>query len=337
MTVSIIIPVYQVSAYIERCLLSVMKQDYSDIECIIVNDATKDDSIIKCEKLIKNYNGTIRFKIIHHLDNKGISATRNSGTNAATGEYLFYLDSDDDIATDCIRKLVEPVLKDTAIEMVQGNYIQILDENGELIDNGGTLNSPMRLSSNDDVRMYSLDYYTIKVFPWNKLLKRSFLLKHNLYFKEGIIFEDQLWRFYLLKYLKDVYIYNGITYYYHTRPNSVLTDTQNHKKKGNSFQIIFDEILNHLTVGKERQELNGYYDIFFGKYLSFVDDVPSFYDTLRLYRKRAKKYGCFYIYIALTILDNFGHSRIPRGVLKRLNKMWMKIRRRKRKKGSLQA
>ena len=75
-----------------------------------------------------------------------------------------------------------------------------------------------------------------------------------------------------------------------------------------------------------------YYDNFFGKYLSFVDDVPSFYDTLRLYRKRAKKYGCFYIYIALTILDSFGHSRIPRGVLKRLNKMRMKIRRRKRKK-----
>lgn len=331
MTVSIIIPVYQVSDYIERCLLSVMKQDYSDIECIIVNDATKDDSILKCEKLIENYKGTIRFKIIHHLDNKGISATRNTGTNAATGEYLFYLDSDDDVSPDCISKLVEPVLKDPAIEMVQGNYVQILDENGQIIDNGSPIISPMRLSSNDDVRMYSLDYYTIKVFPWNKLLKRSFILKHNLYFKENIIFEDQLWRFYLLKYLKDAYIYNGTTYYYHTRPNSILTDTQNYKRKGNNFQIVFDEILNHLTVGKEQQELNGYYDNFFGKYLDYVDDVPSFKDTLRLYRKHAKKYGCVYVYMALTILDSFGHSRIPRGVLKRFNRMHTKIRKRKRK------
>lgn len=335
MTVSIIIPVYQVSDYIERCLLSVMKQEYSDIECIIVDDATKDDSILKCEKLIGNYSGPIQFKIIHHPINSGLSAARNTGTNAATGNYLYYLDSDDEITSDCIRKLVEPVLKDSTIEMVQGNYIQILDENGEIIDKGSTLISPMRLSSNDDVRMYSIDYYIIKVFSWNKLLKRSFLLKHNLYFKENIVFEDQLWRFYLLKYLKDAYIYNGTTYYYHTRPNSILTDTQNNKKRGNSFQIVFDEILNHLTVGKEQQELNGYYDNFFGKYLSFVDDDPSFKDTLKLYRKHAKKYGCVYVYIALTILDIFGHSRIPRGVLKRLNRMRTKIIKRKRKKGRL--
>ena len=330
MIVSIIIPVYQVSAYIERCLLSVMKQDYSDIECIIVDDATKDDSILKCEKLIENYSGPIQFKIIHHPTNYGVSAARNTGTNAATGNYLYYLDSDDEITSDCIGKLLTPIMEDDTIDMVQGNYVQ--DENGEIIYKGISPIASIRLSSNDDVRKQFMEYYNINVFPCNKLLKRSFILEHKLYFKEKIRFEDQLWLFYLLKYLENTYIHNDVTYLYHIRPLSFLTDTKNSKEKGNSFQIVFDEILNHLTVGKEQQELNGYYDNFFDKYLAFVDDVPSFEDTLRLYRKHAKKYDCVYVYTALTILDCFGHSRIPRGVVKRLNKMRVKIRKKKRKK-----
>jgi glycosyltransferase involved in cell wall biosynthesis len=319
MLVSIIIPVYQVSDYIERCLLSVMKQDYYEIECIIVDDATKDDSILKCEKLIENYSGPIQFKIIHHPTNLGVSATRNTGTNAATGEYLYYIDSDDEITPDCIGKLMAPIIEDKTIDMVQGNYIQ--DENGKLINKGISPNAPLKISSNDDVRKQSLDYYTINDYSWNKLLKRSFILKHNLYFKEKIVFEDQLWRFYLLKYLENVYICNDITYYYHTRPKSLLTETKNTKEKGNSFQIIFDEIFNHLTVGKEWQELNGVYNNFFFQYLTYVDDIPSFIQTLYLYRNFAKRYGCVYIYIALTILGKYGHFRIPRGVLKRFNRI----------------
>ena len=95
--VTIIIPVYQVSAYVERCILSVMDQDYDAIECIIVDDATQDDSIEQCERLIERYNGPILFKILHHQYNRGLSAARNTGTDAASGDYLYYLDSDDEI------------------------------------------------------------------------------------------------------------------------------------------------------------------------------------------------------------------------------------------------
>lgn len=63
--VSIIIPVYQVSEYIEQCLRSVMNQTYINLECIIINDATKDDSIEKCERLINDFKGSISFHIIH--------------------------------------------------------------------------------------------------------------------------------------------------------------------------------------------------------------------------------------------------------------------------------
>ena len=91
--VSVIIPVYQVSDYIERCLNSVMSQTYKNIECVLVDDVTKDDSVEKCERLIESYHGSMQFKILHHEVNRGLSAARNTGTDAATGEYIYFLDS----------------------------------------------------------------------------------------------------------------------------------------------------------------------------------------------------------------------------------------------------
>ena len=104
--VSIIIPVYQVSNYVERCLKSVIGQTFTDFECIIVNDATRDDSIEKCERLIDGYDGPIRFRIIHHEVTRGLSAARNTGTTAAKGDYILYVDSDDVITKDCVEKLM---------------------------------------------------------------------------------------------------------------------------------------------------------------------------------------------------------------------------------------
>ena len=118
--VSIIVPVYNVSEYIERCIYSIISQTYSNIECIIVDDVTPDDSIEKCEKIISTYNGKIEFRIIRREENGGLSAARNTGTIASRGDYLFYIDSDDDISSDCIEKMVSFVSDDESIEMVQG-------------------------------------------------------------------------------------------------------------------------------------------------------------------------------------------------------------------------
>jgi glycosyltransferase involved in cell wall biosynthesis len=125
--VSVIVPVYQVSDYVERCIRSVMAQTYTDIECIIVDDATRDDSIDKCEALIKEYDGPIQFRIIHHEQNRGLSVARNTGFDAANGEYVYFLDSDDYITPDCIEKLVSVVKDDPTIEMVQGNSLMKYD------------------------------------------------------------------------------------------------------------------------------------------------------------------------------------------------------------------
>ena len=122
MDVSIIMPVYQVAPYIGDCLRSVMRQTYrGSMECLIVDDGTKDGSIAIAERMIDAYEGPIQFQIQHHDENRGLSAARNTGTMLATGDYLYYIDSDDEMTEDCMEKLMAVASHDPSIEMVQGN------------------------------------------------------------------------------------------------------------------------------------------------------------------------------------------------------------------------
>ena len=117
---SIIIPVYQVEQYIQKCLLSVVSQSYTKgIECILVNDCTKDESINIAQKLIDEYRGNIKFRIINREENGGLSAARNTGILEAKGDYLYFLDSDDYITPDCIKVLAETAQKFPKAQIVQ--------------------------------------------------------------------------------------------------------------------------------------------------------------------------------------------------------------------------
>ena len=108
--VSIIIPVYNVEPYIEECLQSVMRQSYrGKIECILVDDCGTDNSMEIAVQLIEDYHGPIDFKVLHHEHNRGLSAARNTGMDAACGDYVYFLDSDDWISDDCIEKLTQPL------------------------------------------------------------------------------------------------------------------------------------------------------------------------------------------------------------------------------------
>jgi len=262
--VSIIIPVYNVSAYIERCIKSVMNQTYGNIECVIVDDATPDDSIYKCERLIDEYNlnhdvngfGRIMFKIIHHEKNRGLSAVRNTGTDTATGDYIFYLDSDDEITSDCIEKLVSPVRNDATIEMVIGNY---------LCNSHGNQFSRKQQERDIDTLGAVRNFYFCEggfyVNAWNKLVKRDFLHRYYIYFKEGILWEDNLWTFFLLKHLNHIYIIPNHTYIHYINPHSITTETDR-ERKVHHWKLMYGEIANHFTVGESGKEAKFYIKYF---------------------------------------------------------------------------
>ena len=89
MNISVIIPIYNVEKYVERCILSIMNQTYTEsVECIVVNDCTPDNSMKIVERLVADYKGTIQFKLFHHEHNKGIAAVRNTGLHRETIYYI---------------------------------------------------------------------------------------------------------------------------------------------------------------------------------------------------------------------------------------------------------
>lgn len=234
MKVSIIVPIYNVSDYIERCLQSVLNQTFTDFECLMIDDCTPDDSIEKCERLITEYNGPIAFKILHHEHNRGLSAARNTGTYAAQGDYIYYLDSDDYISSDCLAVLLAEVEKYPNTEMICGR--------AEPEDKVYATNEYVQLLDNNAIRLrYLSQEQEFPIPAWNKLIRRDFILHHNLFFKEGLIHEDVLWTFHVIQKLNTVSLLPQTTYHYFQREQSIVYATPD-ERRANSMMGILREI-----------------------------------------------------------------------------------------------
>ena len=315
MKVSIIIPVYNVSAYIEHCIESVMNQTYKDIECIIVDDASPDDSIVKCEKMIAEYDGPIKFTILHHKQNRGLAGARNTGTEASSGDYIFYLDSDDEIKPNCIETLLQPMIEDCSINLIQGNHIEDNCGNEFRFFKGS---SSLIISSHHDVYRHYFKYHHIYATAWNKLIRRSFIDDFQLHFKEGILHEDRHWMFFVQKHLKKAVICKDVTYIYHIRPNSITTRGKI-DAIGHSYHTIYQDILNNLTPDSETQEISGYAYGFCKQYCIYVNDIPALNDIHKLYLQQAKRYNCWYAYFILAIIGAARKIGNPIGIMKKFH------------------
>lgn len=218
MKVSIIIPVYNVASYIERCLRSVVDQTYTDIECILIDDCGTDNSIELAQNFINNYKGEITFSILHHNKNKGQSAARNTALQYTKGEYVFFLDSDDAITSDCIEVLISRAMKYPDADFVQGN---ILDDSTNIRSYSWHTHLPEYCNKHEQLEKIIL--FTVVTSAWNKVMKTSFLIEHKLYFPENIIHEDTYWSFFLAKHTRAAAFVNKGTYIYYINDNSTIT------------------------------------------------------------------------------------------------------------------
>lgn len=220
MKVSIIVPVYNVSCYIERCLRSVFGQTYSDIECILVDDCGEDDSMVKAKNLIASYTGPVDFVCLEHSANRGLSAARNSGINVAKGDYLFFLDSDDEITPNSINLLVDLALKYPQSDFIQGN-IRLDGRTVEHLSLDGMLLPEYSDNINENRRLILMDLPSIAC---NRLIKKSFLFSHGLFFQEGIVHEDFYWTFFMAKHVENVSFCESVTYLYYRNPGSITNN-----------------------------------------------------------------------------------------------------------------
>ncbi len=231
---SIIVPVYNMEKYIERCLNSLINQSLVDFEVIIVNDGSTDKSKEIIMKYIEKY--PYKFKY-YEKENGGLSSSRNYGFKFASGKYIAFLDSDDYVEKNMYEEMINLALKED-LDLVECDYIWEYPDGKKRYDKR---------------RKYTCIEDMIKrprVVAWNRLIKRKIIEKNNIRFPNGKIYEDLEFYFKLLPHLNRIsYIPKYFVHY--TQREDSISNNQNKKVSD-----IFD-ILNNID---EYYKENGIYD-----------------------------------------------------------------------------
>lgn len=239
--VSIIIPVYNVESYIAECLTSVMQQTAScKMECVVVDDRGTDKSMIIARELIENYSGPIDFNIVVREKNGGLSAARNSGINVAKGKYIYLLDSDDLITADCIAVLMERAKVHPRAQIVCGDFQTFPQRDVHKYISLQGKNFPDFSDNQQWIRSVFLSKFPIT--SWNKLIKREFITTNGLYFREGILHEDNHWQAQAYHSVKAIAVVNKVTYLYRLREGSITMNPESVRKKLANLELIYQEM-----------------------------------------------------------------------------------------------
>ena len=205
--VSIIVPVYNVESYLERCLDSLINQTLKDIEIIVVNDGSPDNS----QELIDRYKKKDRRVISLMKENGGLSSARNYGLKKATGEYIGYVDSDDWIDHTMYEKMYKKAKEDDS-DIVSCDYYKAYDNGNHVVMPG------LLLESNDMKKNYIISVPC----AWNKIYKREIISKKH--WPEGMIYEDFASNPLLIKKINKISYVDEPLYYYFIRETSIMND-----------------------------------------------------------------------------------------------------------------
>lgn len=238
MTISVIIPVYQVENYIVRCLESVICQSCKDFEIILVDDASQDNSMALARKVLENVDIPVSY--ITHKENKGLSAARNSGIKVARGEYLLFLDSDDALEAGAIETFVKHI-KEINADCFVGNY-RVVSETGEYVSKRY---SQEKLYDSASAIRKAYGDGDIPIMAWNKCVKNVVVREKGLYFKDNIYHEDELWTFFLINEVSTLSLIGVPTYTYYIRGGSIMTHVKSESKLFSGI-IIYQEMVDYM-------------------------------------------------------------------------------------------
>ena len=248
--ISIIVPVYNAAPYILRCLKSIAAQNYRPIECLLIDDCGTDNSISLVEQFISEYKGDILFSIIHHHQNIGPSGARNTGIKVAKGDYIYFLDSDDAITTDCIKILTCLTEKYPDADFIQGNIVTGSDELNE-----GIIDADVPEYCNEKPMLENIILCKSHRTAWNRLIKRSFLLDNNLFFPVGLIMEDHYWLYFISVQVHAAVFSHQATYYYYKNGDSLINNFSKASliKRYSSYIALLETIISDLLQRHDTQ------------------------------------------------------------------------------------
>ena len=298
--ISIIIPVYNVEKWLNKCIDSILSQSYENFEVILVNDGSTDKSGDICDKYSKGDN---RIKVFHNK-NKGLSYSRNFGVKNSNGKYVMFVDSDDFISDiNIIDKFINILEKDKS-DFIYTSYCRFNDENEEEI----TEILPIDINNNHIKGKSGIEILSMLIEKNNyhhaaylKICNRKFLIENNLLFKEGIYHEDAEWSPKLFYYAKRISIYNEPYYMRRMRENSIITTTNevSIRKKINDRLNIANDLIEFFKKMEESHSkkiiINDFVRMYWGDLLLITNlkDKNNFNDCCNTVKntKKVLKYG----------------------------------------------
>jgi glycosyltransferase len=225
--VSYIIPIYNVSGYIEKSVGSLLEQSYSNIEYIFINDCSSDDSEIKLRRIIEDFpERRNKIKVITNEQNLGSATSRNIGLDIAQGEYVMFADSDDWISMDYVESMVR--------QIDSGNYDIVYCDYFESYNNHDNRISQTYGQDNIECIRAMLGR-GMHGATWNKIYRRSFLLASKQRFIDGAdLFEDVSWNIRLFACTKQIsYLSQAFYHYVQYNNNSIIKSMSSTEKKRN--------------------------------------------------------------------------------------------------------
>lgn len=207
--VSVIVPVYNVEEYIERCLKSLVNQTLKDIEILVINDGSPDNSEDIILKYAKKYSNIKYLK----KENGGLSDARNYGLKHAKGEYIAFVDSDDYVDKNMFKEMYNKAKKDS-LDLTICSLDCVDDDENYLMSVNCYLNKNIY---KEDIKKYMLDFYPS---AWNKLYKRE-LFNNKVEFKKGVWYEDVEFIYRLIPYVNSIGFVNKELYHYVQREGAI--------------------------------------------------------------------------------------------------------------------
>lgn len=215
MKVSIIVPVYNTEKYLRRCLDSLVNQTIEDIEIIVINDCSPDNSKEILKEYEKKYKDKI--KVFHNKTNKGIGYNRNYGIKKVTGEYIGFVDSDDWVNETMYDKLYKKAKEDN-LDLVLCNFHKMLEKENDLEE---IASSEISYFKNTNLKQTPNLLLDVELAPWNKLYKKE-LIK-EITFPENLKYEDTIFVLKAMARSKKIGMVDEKLNYYLVRSKSETT------------------------------------------------------------------------------------------------------------------
>lgn len=212
--VTLSMPVYNVARFVEKSLLSALNQTYNNIEFLIIDDKSTDESMNIVRQVINSHPRKSEVRVIDHIVNKGLGDTRNTSIIEATGDYIYFMDSDDVITPDCIERLVA-YMNETPVDFIASSRIR-KSFDGEIIANDVYV--PAIVKDKGDfgvVRFRYVENNRILGEVWNKLYNLDFLRNNNIKCIPGVHVEDVSFSFQTIIAARSCRLVADITYTYH--------------------------------------------------------------------------------------------------------------------------